>query len=104
MEGVETGAVQKSFEGFIAELFTLVGSEEGVATEGVPYVRRIGYHKLEEEKGLEGYTYFFRHCWSTRVCVKLQIEGETKGPLVWIQRHGLAPVPSLLVVAGGAFA
>ena len=34
-------------------------------------MRQIDYHKLEVEKAMEGYTYLFRHCWSTRLCVKL---------------------------------
>ena len=34
-------------------------------------MRQIDYHKLEVEKAMEGYTYLFRHCWSTRLCIKL---------------------------------
>ena len=38
-------------------------------------MRRIDYPKLEAEKETEGYTYFFRHCRSTRLCVKLHRAG-----------------------------
>ena len=52
-------------------------------------MRRIDYHKLEEVKGLADYTYFFRHCWSTRLCVKLQREGGDKALLYGYNGMGL---------------
>ena len=52
-------------------------------------MRRIDYHKLEEEKEGEGYTYLFRHCWSTRLCVKLQREGGDKVLLYGYNGMGL---------------
>ena len=56
---------------------------------GGRYVRRIDYHKLEIEKEVEGYTYFFRHCWSTRLCVKLLEKGGNKVLLYGYNGMGL---------------
>ena len=38
---------------------------------------------------VEGFTYFFRHCWSTRVCAKLQSEGGKKVHLYGYNGMGL---------------
>ena len=56
LDGAAPETVKQSFERFIVALFTLVGCEEGQAPRREQYVRRIDYHKLEEEKELECYT------------------------------------------------
>ena len=71
LPGEQPENMQQAFEGFIASLFVLVGFEGREEQDGGRYLRRIDYHKLEVEPGMEGYTYFFRHCWSTRLCIKL---------------------------------
>ena len=45
---------------------------------GGQYVRRIDYHKLEEQGGSHGQKYVFKHSRATRLCVKLLREGEDK--------------------------
>ena len=89
LDGAERENTQQSFETLIVALVNLVAFEEGKATGGGQYVRRIGYHKLGQERGVEGYTYLFRHCWSTRLCVKLQREGGDKVLLYGYNGMGL---------------
>ena len=94
LEGVKQQAqkgMQLAFENFITALFTVVGAAEGQRGWG-EYTRRIDFHKLEEERDirdLHSYTYFFRHCWSTRVCVKLQGGGSGKDLLYGYNGMGL---------------
>ena len=78
LEGAAQGDVKRSFEAFIVALLTLVGSKEGQASCKEQFVRRIDYHKLEEVKEMDECTYFFRHCFKTRLCVKLLRGGGDK--------------------------
>ena len=89
MDGAERENTQQSFETLIVALVNLVAFEEGKATGGGQYVRRIGYHKLGQERGVEDYTYLFRHCGSARLCVTLQREGRDKVLLYGYNGMGL---------------
>ena len=72
-----TKDVNTRFEDFIISLFDKVASSE-TTVSGQRYVRQVDFHKLEEEEIPDKYTYFFRHCGSTRLCVKLNKENSKR--------------------------
>ena len=59
-----------AFENFIVSFCTLVGKLVAEDTRK-EYTRRVDFHKLQEEKPMEKFTYFFRHCRSTRRCIQI---------------------------------
>ena len=69
----DSNDTKNRFEDFIVSLFTEIASSE-TEISGQRYNRRVDFHKLEEELDDEKYMYFFRHCNSTRLCVKLYKE------------------------------
>ena len=58
------------FENFIESFCTLVGKLVAEDTRK-EYTRLVDFHKLQEEKPMEKFTYFFRHCRSTRRCIQI---------------------------------
>ena len=72
-----TKDAQSRFDDFVISLLNKIAASETEKT-GQRYVRRVDFHKLEEEEIPDKYTYFFRHCGSTRLCVKLNKENSKR--------------------------
>lgn len=101
----EAYIVRRKFKIFIVELFTRVAALETTAGQG-EFMRRVDFHKLQEEAVTEQYTYFcsplLEHVSLCKVIPIASAWKQQAPPPLRIQRHGVLQVPSSVAAIGRA--